>query len=48
MLPPHYAFHYSNLAFALLGQIVERLAKRSWEETVTERILTRWRCGRPA
>ena len=34
-----FAFHYSNLAYALLGQIVERLEKRSWEETVTERIL---------
>ena len=39
VLPPHFAFHYSNLAYALLGQIVERLEKRSWEETVTERIL---------
>jgi CubicO group peptidase (beta-lactamase class C family) len=24
VLPAHFAFHYSNLAFALLGQIVER------------------------
>ena len=39
VLPPHFAFHYSNLAYALLGQIVERLEKRSWEEVVTERIL---------
>jgi CubicO group peptidase (beta-lactamase class C family) len=39
VLPPHFAFHYSNLAYALLGQIVERLEKRSWEETVTQRIL---------
>jgi CubicO group peptidase (beta-lactamase class C family) len=39
VLPPHFVFHYSNLAYALLGQIVERLEKRSWEETVTERIL---------
>jgi CubicO group peptidase (beta-lactamase class C family) len=39
VLPPHFVFHYSNLAYALLGQIVERLEKRSWEETVSERIL---------
>ncbi len=39
VLPPHFVFHYSNLAYALLGQIVERVEKRSWEETVTERIL---------
>ena len=40
VLPPHLAFHYSNLAFALLGQVVERLAGRPWEEALRERILT--------
>ena len=39
VLPAHFAFHYSNLAFALLGQIVERLEGRPWSEVVTERIL---------
>jgi CubicO group peptidase (beta-lactamase class C family) len=39
VLPVHFAFHYSNLAFALLGQIVERLEARAWGEVVTERIL---------
>jgi CubicO group peptidase (beta-lactamase class C family) len=39
VLPAHFAFHYSNLAFALLGQIVELLEGRSWGEAVTERIL---------
>jgi CubicO group peptidase (beta-lactamase class C family) len=39
VLPSHLAFHYSNLAFALLGQIVERLERRPWGEVVTERIL---------
>jgi CubicO group peptidase (beta-lactamase class C family) len=39
VLPPHLAFHYSNLAFALLGQVVERLAGRPWEEALRERIL---------
>jgi len=39
VLPVHFAFHYSNLAFALLGQIVEQLGGRPWGEVVTERIL---------
>jgi CubicO group peptidase (beta-lactamase class C family) len=39
VLPVHFAFHYSNLAFALLGQIVEQLEARPWGEVVTERIL---------
>ena len=39
VLPAHFAFHYSNLAFALLGQVVEQLEARPWAEVVTERIL---------
>ncbi len=39
VLPSHLAFHYSNLAFALLGQIVELLEGRPWGDVVTERIL---------
>lgn len=39
VLPAHFAFHYSNLAYALLGQVVERLEGRSWQESVTTRIL---------
>jgi CubicO group peptidase (beta-lactamase class C family) len=39
VLPVHFAFHYSNLAFALLGQIVELLEARPWGDVVTERIL---------
>jgi CubicO group peptidase (beta-lactamase class C family) len=39
VLPVHFAFHYSNLAFALLGQIVEQLEVRAWNDVVTERIL---------
>jgi CubicO group peptidase (beta-lactamase class C family) len=39
VLPVHFAFHYSNLAFALLGQIVEQLEARAWSDVVTERIL---------
>ena len=39
VLPVHFAFHYSNLAFGLLGQIVEQLEGRPWVDVVTERIL---------
>jgi CubicO group peptidase (beta-lactamase class C family) len=39
VLPVHFAFHYSNLAFGLLGQIVEQLEGRPWGDVVTERIL---------
>ena len=39
VLPAHFAFHYSNLAFALLGQVVEQLEARPWGDVVTERIL---------
>ncbi len=37
VLPAHFAFHYSNLAFALLGQIVEQLEGRPWGDVVRER-----------
>jgi CubicO group peptidase (beta-lactamase class C family) len=40
VLPPHLAFHYSNLAFALLGHVVDRLTGRPWEGALRERILT--------
>ncbi len=39
VLPVHFAFHYSNLAFGLLGQIVEQLYDRPWADVVTERVL---------
>jgi CubicO group peptidase (beta-lactamase class C family) len=39
VLPVHFAFHYSNLAFALLGQIVELLEARPWGDVVAQRIL---------
>jgi CubicO group peptidase (beta-lactamase class C family) len=39
VLPVHFAFHYSNLAYALLGQIVEQLEARAWGDVVTDRIL---------
>ena len=39
VLPAHFAFHYSNLAYALLGQVVQQLERRPWEESLTKRIL---------
>ncbi|GAA1895209.1 serine hydrolase domain-containing protein [Lapillicoccus jejuensis] len=38
VLGPHVAFHYSNLAYALLGQVVEEV-EGPWEKVVTQRIL---------
>ncbi|MFL6157781.1 MAG: serine hydrolase domain-containing protein [Marmoricola sp.] len=32
------AFHYSNLGFALLGEVVARLRGRAWSDLVTERL----------
>lgn len=32
--------HYSNLGFAVLGELVERVTGRAWHEVVTEEILT--------
>lgn len=39
VLPAHHAFHYSNLAYGLLGQVVERVTGRDWEHVVRERVL---------
>ncbi len=39
VLPAHHAFHYSNLAYGLLGQVVERVTGQDWEHVVRERVL---------
>jgi len=39
VLPSHLAFHYSNLAYGLLGQVVERVTGKDWEDVVRERVL---------
>lgn len=39
VLPPGRRFHYSNLAFALLGHLVGRLRGGTWQEVLGERIL---------
>ncbi|WP_341716691.1 serine hydrolase domain-containing protein [Micromonospora sp. FIMYZ51] len=37
--PPHHAFHYSNLAYGLLGGALERITKTPWPQLLRERIL---------
>ncbi|QNE19661.1 beta-lactamase family protein [Kribbella qitaiheensis] len=36
---PHHRFHYSNLVYSLLGEVVARLDGRSWYESIQARIL---------
>lgn len=36
---PHHRFHYSNLVFALLGEIVARVDGRPWYDAIKARIL---------
>lgn len=36
---PHHRFHYSNLVFSLLGEIVARLDGQSWYDAIKARIL---------
>ncbi|WP_430496237.1 serine hydrolase domain-containing protein [Micromonospora trifolii] len=38
--PPHRAYHYSNLAYGLLGGLLERLTGTPWADLLDERILT--------
>lgn len=39
VLPPHHRWHYSNLAYSLLGEIVARLDGREWADSLQARIL---------
>jgi CubicO group peptidase (beta-lactamase class C family) len=36
---PYGRFHYSNLAYGLLGAVIERLTGQSWWEAVSQRLL---------
>ena len=36
---PHHRFHYSNLVFSMLGEIIARLDGRSWYDAIKARIL---------
>jgi CubicO group peptidase (beta-lactamase class C family) len=55
VLVPHEEFHYSNLAYALLGEVIARVSGISFEQYVEERLLQRlgldstgWEPQRPA
>ncbi|MDP9266638.1 MAG: beta-lactamase family protein, partial [Chloroflexota bacterium] len=39
VLPPGSHFHYSNLAFALLGEVVARVSGQPWEQYLGEQVL---------
>ena len=39
VLPAHHAFHYSNLAYGLLGHVVETVTGGTWEDIVRQRVL---------
>ncbi|HEU4422382.1 MAG TPA: serine hydrolase domain-containing protein, partial [Pilimelia sp.] len=39
VLPPARRYHYSNLAFALLGHLVGRLRGSTWDEVLVDKIL---------
>jgi CubicO group peptidase (beta-lactamase class C family) len=52
--PAHRGYHYSNLAYGLLGAVVARLAGRPWFDVVRERLLdplgmhrTSYQCTQP-
>ncbi|WP_433534708.1 serine hydrolase domain-containing protein [Micromonospora sp. CA-249363] len=38
--PPHATYHYSNLAYGLLGGLLERLTGTPWADLLDQRILT--------
>jgi CubicO group peptidase (beta-lactamase class C family) len=37
--PPHHTFHYSNLAYGLLGAVLERVTGQRWWDLVRTRLL---------
>jgi CubicO group peptidase (beta-lactamase class C family) len=39
VLKPHHHWHYSNVVYAMLGQLIEELDGRSWEESLRTRLL---------
>jgi CubicO group peptidase (beta-lactamase class C family) len=39
VLRPHQHWHYSNVVYAMLGQLIEELDARSWEESLRTRLL---------
>lgn len=39
VLKPHYTWHYSNLCYAILGELIARLDDREWGESLQARLL---------
>lgn len=39
VLKPHFKWHYSNLCYAMLGELIARLDGREWMESVQARLL---------
>lgn len=39
ILRPHHRWHYSNLVYSMLGEVVARLDERSWADSLQARIL---------
>lgn len=39
ILQPHHRWHYSNLVYSVLGEVVSRLDERPWAESLRARIL---------
>ncbi len=39
VLPPYRRWHYSNLAYAVLGEVVARVTGGTWESAIRERLL---------
>jgi CubicO group peptidase (beta-lactamase class C family) len=39
ILKPHHRWHYSNLAYSMLGEVVARVEGRDWRESLQARIL---------
>jgi CubicO group peptidase (beta-lactamase class C family) len=37
--PPHHVYHYSNLAYGLLGGVLERVTGTPWAELLSDRLL---------
>ena len=48
VLAPHERHHYSNLAYALLGEVVARLSGLAWREYVEQRLFVPIREAEPA
>lgn len=46
VLRPHHHWHYSNVVFAMLGQLVEELDQRPWTESLRARLLDPLGMGR--